>query len=162
MVKTNLKLLNNTNFIKSNQTAKDISNAIIKSIKESKEQADIIAPMIKGSTKINSLKNMFTFCKNNIKYKKESKDIQTARTLGRILKMKEGDCKHYTTTIASLCKSLNIPIKLRLISQDLFSNEPTHIYCVSKLNGVDYIIDPVLTEFNKQANYTKKYDLQIN
>ena len=130
MLATTIKPKNNTIFIKHNQTAKDIAVAIVKSIKDSKDDALKIAPYLKGSTKVKSLKNIFIFCKHNIKYKKESSDLQTARSLGRILSMKEGDCKHYTTTIASLCNAMNIPVKLRLISQNYFSGDPTHIYCI--------------------------------
>lgn len=161
MLATSIKPQNNTTFIKQNQTAKDIATAIIKSIKESKDDALKIAPYLKGSTKVKSLDNIFIFCKNNIKYTKESTDLQTARTLGRILQMKSGDCKHYTTTIASLCNALNIPVKLRLISQNYFSSDPTHIYCVANIKGKDYIIDPVLKNFNEQASFTKKYDINL-
>ena len=161
MLATSIKPKNNTIFIKHNQTAKDIAVAIVKSIKDSKDDALKIAPYLKGSTKVKNLKKIFIFCKHNIKYKKESSDLQTARSLGRILSMKEGDCKHYTTTIASLCNAMNIPVKLRLISQNYFSSDPTHIYCVSTINGQDYIIDPVLYDFNKQASFTKKYDINL-
>lgn len=161
MLVTNIRPKNTTTFIKHDQSAKDIAAAIVKSIKDSETDALKIAPYLKGQTKEKTLKNIFTFCKNNIKYNKESGELQTARSLGRILSMKNGDCKHYTTTIASLCNALNLPVKLRLISQNYFSNDPTHIYCVSNINGKNYIIDPVLKEFNQEANYTKKYDINL-
>lgn len=161
MLATNIKPKNTTTFITQNQSAKDIANAIVKSINESDIDAKKIAPFLKGATKEKSLENIFVFCKKNIKYKKETTDLQTARTIGRILSMKQGDCKHYTTTIASLSKALNIPIKLRLISQNLLNSDPTHIYCVSNINGKEIIIDPVLNNFNTQANYTKKYDINL-
>ena len=147
MLVTNIKPKYTTTFIKQDQTAKDIAAAIVKSIKDSQADALKIAPYLKGQTKEKTLKNIFTFCKNNIRYNKESGDLQTARSLGRILSMKNGDCKHYTTTIASLCNALNLPVKLRLISQNYFSKDPTHIYCISTINNKDYIIDPVLKEF---------------
>lgn len=162
MLRTDIKPLNTTTFIKQNQSAKDIANAIVLSIKQSEMDAKKIAPFLKGATNKKSLENIFIFCKNNIKYKKETTDLQTARTIGRILSMKEGDCKHYTTTIASLSKALNIPIKLRLISQNLLNSDPTHIYCVSNINGKEIIIDPVLNNFNQQATFTKKYDINLN
>jgi hypothetical protein len=56
---------------------------------------------------------------------------------------------------------MDIPVKLRLISQNYFSADPTHIYCISTINGKDYIIDPVLKEFNQQATFTKKYDINL-
>ena len=161
MLATSIQPKNTTTFIKQNQSAKDIASAIVKSIKESKDDALKIAPYLKGSSKVKSLENIFIFCKNNIKYNKESTDLQTARTIGRILQMKNGDCKHYTTTIASLCNALNIPVKLRLISQNYFSSDPTHIYCVANVKGKDFIIDPVLKNFNEQASFTKKYDINL-
>lgn len=143
-----------------NQTAKDIAGAIVKSIKDSGTTANLIAPLLKGKNKYETCKNIFTFTKNNIKYVKEGKDLQTAKTVARVLADKYGDCKHMATVCYSLCKSLNIPCRLRLISQNFYNADPTHIYCIAIVNGQTVIIDPVLNSFDSEARYYYKYDIK--
>jgi|694.fasta_scaffold19382_18 hypothetical protein len=145
-----------------NQTVEDIVKQIKRAIKESEQSAVLIAPKLKGSTKLHTLLNVFNFVKK-IPYKKESSDQQTARTLNRILHGAingiGGDCKHYSIAISSLLNALNIPHKLRLISQNFYNSEPTHIYVVAYINGKEVILDPVMKNFNDEAQYKYKYDI---
>ena len=147
--------------IKRNQTVSDITGGVIKAINDSKKQAEIIAPYLVGKTKQQTLKNIFNFCKRNVKYIREPNSLQTAKTLPRILADKHGDCKHYAICVASLCKALKLPVKLRLISQNYFSPEPTHIYAVSGIGSVEVVVDPVLKNFANEAIYKYKYDINI-
>jgi len=147
------------------QTADQIAAAIYKAIQESKPAADFLAAYFKAPTKKESLKQIFTFCKNYIPYKAESEQSQTAKTIGRILsdaKKDGGDCKHYATFCGALAKALNIPVNLRLISQKPYDTTPNHIYAVAFLNGKEVIIDPVLDKFDTEARYNYKYDIKIN
>jgi hypothetical protein len=160
----NLRAKNNTIMVSRYQTAPEIASALLKAINESKTQAKELAPYFENKNKLNSLKLMFLFCKKSIPYKKEPSEVQTAKTLGRILQDANkfgGDCKHYATTIASLCKALNIPCKLRLISQKFDDKTPNHIYVIAKVNGNEYIVDPVLKNFDNEARYNYKYDIKI-
>ena len=50
---------------------------------------------------------------------------------------------------------------MRLISQNFYSVEPTHIYCVANVNGNDVILDACINEFDKEANYKYKYDIKF-
>lgn len=145
------------------QTAPEIAAAIVKAVRESEADAAKIAPYLKGSGKLSAARLIFVFIKNTIPYKKEPSSKQTARTLARILSeaKKGGDCKHYATASAALCKALNIPCRLRLIAQIPNSKVPNHIYTVARINGKDVIIDPVLKNFNSEANYNYKYDILI-
>lgn len=146
--------------IVTNQTAKDIASAIVKSIKDSNSTALFLAPYLKSKDPYQTCKNVFTFCKNNIEYVKEGKDLQTAKTLVRILADKKGDCKHMSTTAYSLLKALGINVRLRLISQNFYNSDPTHIYVIAKINGQTIIIDPVLKNFDTEARYYYKYDIK--
>ena len=145
------------------QTAPEIAGAIIKAIRESANDAKKIAPYLRGSGKISAARLIFVFIKNTIPYKKEPSSLQTAKTLARILNdaKKGGDCKHYATASAALCKALNIPCKLRLIAQMPNSKVPNHIYTIAIINGREVIIDPVLKNFNNEASYNYKYDISI-
>lgn len=150
-------------FVSRYQTAPEIAACIVKAIRDSKTDAQKLAPYLKGSSKLTSARLIFVFIKNTIPYKKEPASKQTARTLARILNDARGggDCKHYATVSAALCKALNIPCVLRLIAQIPGSKTPNHIYTVAKINGNEIIIDPVLKNFNNQASYNYKYDILI-
>ena len=143
-----------------NQNTSQIAGAVVKAIKDSQKQAELIAPYLKGNSRLSTLNNVWKFSKNNIKYEREKNSLQTAKTLSRIIADKKGDCKHYTTLIASILKALNIPFKLRLISQNYFSPEPTHIYIVSYVNGKEIAVDGVLKNFGTEASYKYKYDIK--
>jgi len=147
------------------QTADEIAAAIYKAIQESKPAADYLATYFKAPTKKDSLKLLFSFCKQAIPYKAESDKRQTAKTIGRILKDANktgGDCKHYATFCGAIAKSLNIPVNLRLISQKPYDTTPNHIYAVCFVNGKEVICDPVLDKFDTEARYNYKYDIKIN
>lgn len=146
------------------QSTGDIAGALIKAINDSGPAADHLKNYFKNSDPYQSCKLIFFFIKNIIPYKMESENRQTARTLNRILQdhKKGGDCKHYATTSAALCKALNIPCKLRLISQRYGSKQPNHIYTVAVIKGKDVIIDPVLKKFDTEARYNYKYDIKLN
>ena len=145
------------------QSTGDIAAAILKAINDSKKAADHLSTYFRNPDKHKSCKLIFLFCKNVLPYKMESEHKQSARTINRILQdsHKGGDCKHFATMSAALCKSLNIPCVLRLICQRQGSRQPNHIYCVAFVNGKEIIIDPVLKNFDTEARYNYKYDIKI-
>jgi len=146
------------------QTSGEISGAIVKAIKESEQSANELKKFFESENKLTSCKLIFIFCKNAVPYKKESGLKQTAKTLPRILadaKINGGDCKHYATTCAALCRALNIPVKLRLISQRYETKQPNHIYAVAIVNGKEVILDPVLKNFDTEARFNYKYDINL-
>ena len=146
------------------QTSGEIAGAIVKAINESLPSANLIKHHFDNKDKYESCKLIFLFCKEMIPYKKESGHRQTAKTIPRILSDANkygGDCKHMATLSASLCKVLNIPCCLRLIAQQPGTTTPNHIYTVAKINGKDVIIDAVLKNFDTEARYNYKYDINI-
>jgi hypothetical protein len=147
------------------QTTGEIASAIVKAIKESKNSAERLAPYFKAKNKLESARLIFIFCKQVLPYVKESGERQTAKTMNRILsdaKKYGGDCKHFSTLSSALCLALNIPCKLRLISQNYGSKQPNHIYCVAIINGKEVILDSVLKNFDTEARYNYKYDINLN
>lgn len=169
MVNPVLKPKGNNYLVSEYQTAGQIAGAIVKAINDSKPSAQYLSKFFKTNNPVKSLRLLFWFTKKAVPYKKESGNSQTAKTLPRILsdanKVKingviGGDCKHYSILVGSIGKALGIPMKLRLIAQG-YTPVPNHIYCIAKINGKQYIIDPVLKEFNKEAKYNYKYDIKI-
>jgi len=159
----NIKANNKNILVARYQTTGQIAGAIVRAVKESQPTAEKIKKYFQGD-KYQQAKLIFIFCKNLLPYKKESASRQTARTMARIIQdaKKGGDCKHFSTLSASLCKALNIKCKLRLISQRYDNDQPNHIYTVALINGREVIIDAVLPNFDTEARYNKKYDININ
>lgn len=147
--------------ISGKQTAKNIAIQIRRAILESEAGANHISSRFKGKTKYMSCFNVYNWIRKNIAYKKEGEDLQTAKTIQRILHDKNGDCKHYTILACSILRSLGIECEMRLISQNFYKSEPTHIYCVAYVNGKEIIIDACLKNFNSEAQYKYKYNLKI-
>lgn len=160
-----LQAKNKNLYVSRFQTAPEIAAAIVKAVDESATDAKILAPHFQGDTPKQNARLIFVFIKNAIPYEKEPSSRQTAKTLARMLqdaKKHGGDCKHYATAAAALCKALNIKCKLRLISQKDGDKTPNHIYTVAIINGKEVIIDPVLKNFDTEARFNYKYDININ
>jgi len=156
----------NTEVIRGTQNARNIANQVKRAIIDSKPQAEAIAFNFKGKNPLMSCFNVYNYCRTQIKYQKESANLQTAKTLTRILTDKKngysyGDCKHYTIFCSSILRALGIKTYLRLISQNFYNAEPTHIYCVAVINNKEVIVDGCMKTFDNEAQYKYKYNLKI-
>jgi hypothetical protein len=141
------------------QTVEDIFELVKRGVRDSQAQAQLIAWYFVGENKKQTCYNIWQFLKNNIRYERETKDLQTVKTLSRLLKQdKKGDCKHFSTAVGCLLTQLNIPFVFRLVSFNYYDSTPTHIYVVAKVNGEDVYIDCVLNEFNSESAYKSKTD----
>lgn len=159
-----LKAQNRDHLITRYQNTDQISAAILYSIKQSAKAANYLSGNFKTNSDENTARLIFYFTKELIPYKREPGQNQTAKTLPRIIKDSKrlgGDCKHYTTTAASLCKAVGIPVKVRVISQNPISGSFNHIYAVAKINGNDFVIDPCMKRPNDEARYFYKKDYKI-
>lgn len=148
------------------QTAFNIAKQIKRAINESIPDAKEVAKNFDANSITDVCKRIFYFQKKHMPYKREGWQKQTAKTLGRIYyDINKGytfDCKHYATHAASILKALKIPFVLRLISQNYFDKQPTHIYVVAfdKYNN-EYVVDACMNEPLQEARYNYKYDLTI-
>jgi hypothetical protein len=157
------KAKNNDYIVTRYQSTADITGAILKAIKESEPASKKLAPYFKNKDKKATAKLIFIFAKNLRPYKKEPSSFQTARTIQRIFNDNKGiDCKHYSTICSSLCMALGIKCKLRLITQNFGASSPNHIYAVAIIDGNEVVIDPVLKNFDQEANYLSFYDINLN
>ena len=141
------------------QSIENIFSLVKRGVRDSVPQAQKIAWGLADRDKIKTCFNVWEFLKNNVRYEKESKELQTIKTLSRLLTQdKKGDCKHFSTATASLLTALNIPFFYRLVSFNYYSPSPTHIYIVAKINGEEIPIDCVLNNFNYEHSYKHKTD----
>lgn len=91
---------------------------------------------------------LYRFCKENIAYVEESKDVQTSALPAGILERGYGDCKHYALFTAGVIGSLNRLYNCCFVAYYYFAaykegaEEPYHVY-VSLYDGDTEIwIDP--------------------
>lgn len=141
------------------QTIDNIFSLVKKGVRDSVPQADLIAWSLIDRDEIKTCYNVWEFLKKNVRYEKEGKELQTIKTLSRLLTQdKKGDCKHFSTATASLLTALKIPFVYRLVSFNYYAPTPTHIYIVAKINGEEIPIDCVLNKFNSEPAYKYKTD----
>lgn len=91
---------------------------------------------------------LYWFCKDNIRYKEEPKEMQTTALPAGILERGYGDCKHYALFTAGVIGSLNRLYGCCFEAYFYFAaykkdvDEPYHVY-VSLIDGSTEIwIDP--------------------
>ena len=153
------KSKNSSLFVVEKQTTNDILKLVKRGVKDSKEQARSIAWYFQNKNKVQACKNIWSFLKSSIVYEKETKDLQTIKTLSRLLTQdKKGDCKHFSTATATLLSSLNIPYYYRLVSFNYYDKTPTHIYIVALVNNREIPIDCCMNTFNSEPSYKHKTD----
>jgi hypothetical protein len=100
--------------------------------------------------------------RQNYIYRKESSANQTSKTLPRIILDSKngstGDCKHYSTTAATIFKALGMPVYFRVIDQ---VGRWNHIYVVLKYPNRTIIVDGTYPYFNRETSYNKKADIKV-
>ena len=144
------------------QTVKDISGLIVYGIKTSVPQAEKIKKYFKGRNDYETCENIWNYLKDKVKYVAEPSNLQSVKTLSRLLLSdKQGDCKHLTTAAASLCLALGFNVKLRLVGFNHFTKELKHIYCIAEKNGRQYIIDVVMNQYDHEPAYKFKKDINL-
>lgn len=121
-----------------------------------------LAPMLKGKSLKETCNNIWDFIFNHIQYELDQPGEEQLRRPARAWadRVTGVDCDCYSIFAGSVLINLNIPFKLRITKYD---GKPyyQHVYVVVPAgNGVEYIIDPVLNEFNYEKPFSgmKDYD----
>lgn len=157
----------NDETIVEDQTVPDIINEVVDSHIEFSYHYDSIAHFFEKSCHMKIAKALFDFCKSNIKYNIESVEDQTTRSPAVLLKMGEGDCKHYSGFIGGVFSALNrkgykIDYWYRFASYKLLDSDPGHVFVVMDYKGNEIWIDPVLDSFNERLDPTYIVDIKID
>ena len=147
--------------ISKNQNTNDIVKGIAKAINDSKKDSLILAEKFKSKDPVKSCEKVWHYLKNNLQYIREGENDQTSKTIPRLIYDKYGDCKHYTIFSSSILRALGIKTHLRLISQNFYDAEPTHIYTIAVVRGKEVIVDACMKNFDNEAQYKYKYNLKI-
>ena len=149
--------------IKKYQSSGDIVAALIQAVNKSVPVSREFAQTFKRNTPEETCQAIYDWMRTNYIYQKEPGTYQTAKTLPRIIsdskKGSTGDCKHFSTTAATICKCLGLPVYFRVIDQ---IGRYNHIYTVVKIPGRKVIIiDGTYPYFNRQTSFRKKTDIPV-
>jgi hypothetical protein len=105
---------------------------------------------------------LYDFCKENLDYNIEPQRRQTVRSPSAILVLNEMsgvDCKHYASFIGGVLDAINrtglrhFNWCYRFASYSLNDSIPEHVFVVTKSQGEEIWIDPVLNGFNTRYPY---------
>jgi hypothetical protein len=149
-----------------NQNTNDIIDQLIKSHKLNAKEYDKIYKYFDDTNVLKIAKNLFNFCKKNIKYNIESGNRQSLRTPAAILINGSGDCKQYSQFIGGVLDAINRNSKrINWFYRFAAYNEKKeiqHVFIVIKINNVEYWIDPVLNYFNEKKQFNNKIDKKMS
>jgi len=139
----------------------DIINQMQAAHYDNSQFAKKIAHNFKGATRRQTCKNIYNWLKQNVDYRIEPANLQTTKTLQRLVSDGFGDCKHYSGFFAAILSALNIPHYYRFASYSA-SKTPTHVYVIAlDENGKEIKCDAVLNTFDSEKPYTYKIDKKM-
>lgn len=106
--------------------------------------------------KLNSLKDVFDFCKSRFTYKSDPIGVEYFQTVQTLLKNNGlGDCDDATIFVLSiLCVNNFDNFGIILAGRNKY--RPTHIYCYAYENGKKFNLDLTNKNFNQIRNYPFK------
>jgi len=113
----------------------------------------------RGSSELESCKNIWNYLKGNILYVADGAE-QVVKLPSALIREKDmgADCKSFALFTSAVLSNLKIPHYLIYTSYDQ-SPTPTHVYCETK-SGI--IIDAVYHTFNQEKESTYKYKEDMN
>jgi hypothetical protein len=149
-----------------NQNTSDIINELVKNHKVNANEYVKIYKSFLDYNVLNIAKNLFNFCKKNIKYRIETGNGQSLRSPAAILINGYGDCKQYSQFIGGVLDAINrngkkIDWCYRFAAYNL-NKDIQHVFIVLKINNIEYWIDPVLDYFNEKKMYNYKIDKKMS
>jgi hypothetical protein len=124
-----------------------------------------IAARLKGSTRVETCRNIWNFLYHNIQYTKDASDREQLRQPLRSWRdRKTGvDCDCFSIFAGSILTNLKIPFAFRMAA---YGGDFQHVYVVVPASGTKIsgdrsgyiVIDPVIDAFDKEQPFKKKDD----
>ena len=163
-----MKIRNINKTIYTNGGTSDIIRVVMMAYDiESDPQIYELAEKLKGSTTVETCKNIWQYLVDNINYKADSDgdNGEMVRTPARLVHDRTGDCKSYSLFTAVILRYLKIPHVFRFVSYSP-AKEATHVYCVAfdtehgtQNTKREIVIDAVAKQ---QLNYDFGFEKQYN
>ena len=154
--------------LRDQQSTNDIINEILKGHNKYVDQYKNISSFFVGSTPKQTLNNIWTFLKKEVKYRVEPESKQTIKSPAAIIatgKTTGSDCKNYSLFTAGILENINksgrqkIPFCFRFTGYKFFDTNPQHVFIVAYPDTNKEIwIDAVLNKFDYKKPYTLKID----
>lgn len=137
----------------------EIIRAIMDADELSKPFTAQFARYLTGRNDEETLRNIWTFVKNEIKYVRDQPGNEVVKSPGQLWKSREGDCKSFSIFIGSILNNLGYDYKYRVAIYSPLTPQQGHIYPVVVLpNGEEVVVDAVHTRFDDEAKYYKAWD----
>jgi hypothetical protein len=157
--------------LEKNQDTDDIVRGMLSYHKRYAEDYDRIGPLFLGSTPRQTLRNVFTYLKNNVRYVIEPETRQTLKSPAAIVATGQttgSDCKNYALFIAGVLDAINrtgkqkIPFAFRFASYKWYDEQPQHVFIVAfPETKQETWIDPVLPQFDQRKQYNHATDKKM-
>ena len=148
------------------QNSTDLIKAMASCHKANLPYAKKIAYLFKGSSDLETCRNVWDFLRYEVPYKIESGDSQKVKTLPRFLSDSKpsvngdpvgNDCKMYAVFTNVVLNTLGIPSEYRFVSYK--GKQPTHTYAV--VPSMNLVIDAVLPNFDAEKPFKTKKDMAL-
>lgn len=131
---------------------------ISKTIKDYAWQTKPIAKILQAHDTYQTLRNVFFFTFNHIRYKLDDPGTEQIRTPARTWNDRKNgvDCDCFTVFIGTILENLNIPYVKRVTAYGKRNYQ--HIYIVAYDGDREVPLDPVIQVFDYEKPYTYKKD----
>ena len=116
---------------KSNPIVFDLSRDIVKNIQSKKWGLEVAA--------------VFRWVRDNIRYVKDPRNIETLHTPEKILEFGQGDCDDQSILLATLLESIGHPA--RFVAVGFTPGTFSHVYIESKIGNRWVPLDPIMEKF---------------
>jgi hypothetical protein len=139
------------------QDVADIISGIVKKHKQCVAYYDVIFPMFDAEGSWWDVGDrLWTFCKEQIRYRIETTAWQWVSTPATILRNGYCDCKGYALFCAGIIDAMkrageDVDWCYRFASYNLFNSTPGHVFVVINPSTDNIWLDPVLDEYNGRS-----------
>jgi len=154
------------------QDTEDIVQNMLQYHKMYRADYDQISGQFLAATPRKTLKNIYDFLKENVKYRIEPETRQTLKSPAAIVatgRTTGSDCKNYALFICGVAESLTrtgkqkIPVAYRFASYKWYDEQPQHVFAVAFPDTEREIwVDPVLPEFDQRKTYNHSTDKKMS
>lgn len=120
-----------------------------------------LAKELKGKTDYETLRNIWNFTKQNVRYVRDRVGQEVIKSPGKTWHDRKGDCKSFSVFEGSLFQNLGYKYKYRVAFYNPRHPNSGHIYPIVILpGGREVIMDAVHTRFDDEVPYWKAYDYE--
>ncbi len=154
------------------QDTDDIVQNMLRYHKMYRSDYDQISGQFLAATPRKTLKNIYDFLKENVKYKIEPETRQTLKSPSAIVatgRTTGSDCKNYALFICGVAESLTrtekqkIPCAYRFASYKWYDEQPQHVFAVAFPDtDRETWVDPVLPQFDQRKTYNHATDKKMS